>query len=229
MYLLYLDDSGTIGDPSCKHCIFAGFSLFETKTHWVEQDLEAIAQKYNLPPEIEFHGNPMRTGKGFWRKVPKVDREQAMLDVLNIIPQRARSISVFAAIAKKSACSGIDISEHMFTQVASRFDMMLGRLYQSQNKKERGLVIFDKNKSESRIQKMSHDFKSHGHKWGTLKNFAEVPLFLDSRASRLIQLADMVAYSLFRKYEANDNHFCSVFDKCYDAEGGIIHGLHELL
>lgn len=230
MYLLYLDDSGTISDPTCQFCIFAGFSLFETETHWVEQDIETIVQKYCLPPDVEFHGSPMRTGRGIWRKIPKTTREQAMLDILGIIPKR-RSIRVFAAVARKAVCSGIDISEHMFTQVASRFDMMLGRFYRNSNgkRKERGLIIFDKHKAESDIQKMAHDFKSQGHEWGKLKNFAEVPLFLDSRASRLIQLADMISYSLFRKYEANDDRFCRVFEKCYDAEGGVVHGLHERL
>ena len=40
-----------------------------------------------------------------------------------------------------------------------------------------------------------------------IPTYAEVPVFLDSKASRLIQLADLVAYALFRHHEHNDNRF----------------------
>ena len=36
----------------------------------------------------------------------------------------------------------------------------------------------------------------------------EVRLFVDSRASRLSQLADLEAYALFRKFEKQDWQFC---------------------
>jgi hypothetical protein len=55
---------------------------------------------------------------------------------------------------------------------------------------------------------------------------AEVPLFLDSKASRLIQLADLVAYAVFRNYERTDSQFYDVIRDRFDREGGVIHGLH---
>jgi len=54
----------------------------------------------------------------------------------------------------------------------------------------------------------------------------DVPVFLDSRASRLIQLADLVSYAIFRKYEHNDESLYSVIEGCFDAEGGVKHGLY---
>lgn len=51
-------------------------------------------------------------------------------------------------------------------------------------------------------------------------------MFLDSKASRLIQLADLVAFALFRAYEANDPMFYDVIRHCFDGEGGVEHGLY---
>ncbi|MEJ0057243.1 MAG: DUF3800 domain-containing protein [Bacteroidota bacterium] len=60
---------------------------------------------------------------------------------------------------------------------------------------------------ESTIQNLASNFRTIGHTWGILRNFSEVPLFLDSRASRLIQLADLIAYSTYRKYASNDDQY----------------------
>ncbi|MGN6231165.1 MAG: DUF3800 domain-containing protein [Trinickia sp.] len=38
-----------------------------------------------------------------------------------------------------------------------------------------------------------------------MRNLAEVPLFLDSKASRLIQMADIVAYWIFRYFQSGDS------------------------
>ena len=66
-----------------------------------------------------------------------------------------------------------------------------------------------------------------GNHWGnTLVNFAEVPLFLDSKMSRLIQLADLVAYALFRKYEFGDDSYSSIIQGCFDKDKGQEYGLY---
>jgi hypothetical protein len=71
MHLLYLDDSGTIGDPQTAHCLLAGFSIFETKTFWVEQEIDKIIEKHSLPSVMEFHASHIMAGKKAWRKRPK--------------------------------------------------------------------------------------------------------------------------------------------------------------
>jgi hypothetical protein len=51
-------------------------------------------------------------------------------------------------------------------------------------------------------------------------------MFIDSRASRLVQLADLIAYAMFRHYERGDSQFYDIFKHRFDAEGGIVHGHH---
>ncbi len=74
---------------------------------------------------------------------------------------------------------------------------------------------------------MARDFKSTGHTFGRLRNLAEVPVFIDSEASRLIQLADLVAYALFRHHEFNDSTYYDVIRNSFDSEGGVVHGLYH--
>ena len=87
-------------------------------------------------------------------------------------------------------------------------------------------MLFDKASTEKRLQSLAREFKYEGHTWGKIANYAEVPVFLDSKATRLIQLADLVAYAVFRKYEAGDDSFFNEIGDCYDSEGGVQHGLY---
>jgi hypothetical protein len=63
MHLLYLDESGSISDPCQRYFVLAGLSVFERSTHWIETELNAIAERFNPsdPYSIELHGSPMRT------------------------------------------------------------------------------------------------------------------------------------------------------------------------
>jgi len=120
----------------------------------------------------------------------------------------------------------LDPVEYAFEQLSSRFDLFLKRLHHRGNT-QRGLIILDKSTYETTIQNLATDFRTIGHTWDVLRNLSEVPLFLDSRASRLIQLADLVAYAAFREYEHADPQFFSLIRNRLDQEGGIVHGLFE--
>lgn len=231
MHLLYLDESGSVADPTQQHFVLAGVSVFERKTHWIESDLNGIATKFapQNPNTIELHGSPMRSGSDGWRNYPRNDRIQAIQDALRIaIANNAfkGGVRLFGAVVKKSAIPGIDPVEHVFEQISNRFDLFLKREYAKYKDPQRGLILFDKSSTEIRIQTLAREFKHSGHTWGQTKNYAEVPVFLDSKASRLIQLADLVAFALYRYHEANDNSFYDVIKNCFDSEGGVQHGLY---
>lgn len=230
MHLFYVDESGSVADPSQKYFVLAGVAIFERKTHWVEQDLNAIATKFDAvtPHNIELHGSPMRSGRDGWKAHPLADRLAAIKDALQhgVANHHPKGVRLFGAVVNKTALAGGDPVVHAFEQITSRFDMFLRRLYAKHNDPQRGIMVFDKSTTEQRIQTLARDFKYTGHSWGTTQSYAEVPLFLDSKASRLIQLADLVAYALFRNYEHGDSSFYDVIKDSFDAEGGVKHGLY---
>lgn len=229
MHLLYLDESGSVTDPNQRYFVLAGVSVFERKTHWIEQDLNAIAGRFapHDPYLVELHGSPMRSGRDGWKQFPLQDRLQAIKDALSAgVKSHPNGVRFFGAVIRKGAVAGTDPVEYAFQQLVSRFDLFLKRLYAKHNEAHRGLILFDKSSTEQRIQNLSREFKYTGHSWGKTVNYAEVPVFLDSKASRLIQLADLVAFALFRFHEHNDNSFYNIIKYCFDSEGGVEHGLY---
>jgi hypothetical protein len=230
MHLLYLDESGTVNDSNQKYFVLAGVSVFERQSYWISSELDKIASRFNPADyqSVELHGNPMFGGKKFWRQFSKEMRHQAIKDSLSILASSHPSNRVFACIVNKESIHPNDPVEFAFEQIASRFDNYLVGLHKK-NDPHRGVIIFDKSTYETTIQNLATDFRTLGHSWGVLRNLAEVPLFLNSRASRLIQLADLVAYSIFKAYEKNDVQFFNVFSNKLDKQGGFHHGLSEHL
>lgn len=143
-----------------------------------------------------------------------------------MVAEKHRKIRIFACVVPKGAFGDKDIITESFSQISSRFDMYLARIYAAEKQPARGVAIFDKSSTEKSIQHLARAFKETGHEYGKLRNFSEVPLFLDSKASRLIQLADLVAYAIFRKYERGDNEFFEIIENCFDRSNGRVHGLY---
>ena len=48
---------------------------------------------------------------------------------------------------------------------------------------------------------------------------------MDSVASRLIQIADLLAWAVWRRYEHNDARYFDLVVQRFDSEGGVMHGL----
>lgn len=155
--------------------------------------------------------------------MPTAQRIQVFYDALNVLGKAHVSNRVFAVAVRKDRAPKEPV-EYCVEQLCNRFDRYLQRLY-LKGDAQRGLILFDKHASESAIQNLARDFRTIGHSWGFVRNLAEVPVFLDSKASRLIQLADLVAYSVFRNFEHGDSQFYDLIKHRFDSEFGTIHGL----
>ena len=139
-----------------------------------------------------------------------------------------KKLRLFAAVIDKTSCQEEDdLTKMLFEQATSRFDHFLSRLNLKKRTtvKEKGILIVDRAKKELEIQRFALDFKHRGYTWGRLKNMAEVPLFLDSRSSRLIQLADLIAFSIYRFFEHGDADCYNIIRNNFDSVGGRCHGL----
>jgi hypothetical protein len=226
MYLLYLDDAGSVQNASDRHIVLAGIALFERQIHFLDKLLNELAAEIfpESPLELEFHASHMLSGKGIWRSMPKEKRRQLLAKGLAAADGLKGNWALFGAVIEKAAVSPDEPLEFAFEQLCSRFDKFLMRQYRRENV-QRGLLVLDKSTMETRLQRLARDFRHNGHRWGQLKNFVDVPFFVDSRAARAIQYADMVAYALWRKYEKDDPEFFQIIETAFDAEGGVRHGL----
>lgn len=225
MHLLYLDDSGSVGNKADSHIILAGIAVFERVPHWMSQALDVLAARVwpSDPESLEFRGADIFGGKKHWRGVPKETRQQTYRDALGVLASQPR-VRLFGAAVHKATISPEDPMEYAFEQVCNRFDRMLGRLYKSGDQ-QRGLIVLDESTYETSLQRLAVDFKTVGHRWGTMRNLAEVPLFVNSKATRMIQYADLIAYALRRYFEYGDDKYVSVIEHRFDGVGGVLHGL----
>lgn len=223
--LLYLDDSGSVQNRSDTHVILAGFACGERDPHWVGRDLDRIAERIwpDNPLGLEFRAADLFSGKKHWRGVGKAERRQAYLDALAALAAR-RTLRLFGAAMRRDACGVEDPLELGFEVLASRFDRMLGRFHKDGDT-QRGVIILDESAYETSLQNLTLNFRRAGHRWGKLHNLSEVPLFIDSRASRLIQAADLVAYALRRFYERGETEYLDIIKPRFDALGGRVLGL----
>lgn len=230
MHLLYLDESGHSHDPETQFFVLAGFSVFERSTHWLETAITPIAERFNPadPDAIEFHGSPMRGGSGSWKGYAPATRVQAVVDILSLLANPQLKLRVFASVIEKSTMAPDDILAASFENVAMQFDKYLGGMY-LRNDPQRGLVIFDKTSYEEKLQALSSVFKRRGHSLGKLRNFAEVPLFLDSKASRLIQMADLIAYWIFRYFQSGDDRGYKLIEPYFHRHREARHGFIKMV
>ena len=232
MHLLYLDDAGSVVNPDDKHFVLAGISVFERQAHWLQLELDRLAESMAdrlgtpTPETLEFHGNPIRKGNGWWRKMGSEERRSVIVDALLTARSLRGQWELFGVVVDKSILSSDDPIEYAFGQICSRFDQFLQRLYRSGDV-QRGLIILDKSSQETRLQSLATEFRTLGHQWGVTRNLVDVPLFVDSKATRLIQYADLVSYAIWRKFEQSDDEFFNVISSFFDREGGIVHGLHH--
>lgn len=144
MQLLYLDHSGNPDDPSQQHVVLAGLSIFERQTHWLSQEVDKIASRFNPadPSQVEIHASPMRSGRGEWRKFSVTERLVALADCYKLLATSISTTVLFGAVIEKGASNSNDLISDTFEQICSRFDQHLKYLHKRGNT-QRGIIVFD--------------------------------------------------------------------------------------
>jgi hypothetical protein len=232
MYLLYLDDSGSVANANEEYLVLGGVSVFERRTYFLSEELDQIAEKYDSvnPSSVEFHASEVFGGKSEpWKSLMRSERQQAIKDVLKTLADDHYGTFAFAVAVHKQSFPNNDPMEVAFEELCNRFDIFLkgenAKIDKSNH--HRGMIVLDESSYETTLQKLAVNFRKFGTRWGVTRNIAEVPLFVDSKASRIIQLADHVAYAVFRFYESNDmNYIKAILPKFHaDSVTKKIHGL----
>lgn len=229
MYIFYLDDSGSAPNPQEENFVLGGISVYERDTYYFTQKLDELASKIDSanPQGVEFHASEIFSGRTPpWNKYPKKeDRIDIIKNVLQIIKNSYQRNAAFACVIHKKSYKNRDPIEMAFEELCSRFTLHLSRLYSISRDQQKGIIVLDENSHETSLQKMATEFRCSGTRWGVIRDLAEVPLFVNSKASRLIQIADHIAYAVFRRYEAKDTSYLDIILPKFDSSGGVIHGL----
>jgi hypothetical protein len=230
MYLLYLDDSGSLGNTSEEYLVLAGIAVFNRQVHWLGTDLDQIEEACfgSLDEPVDFHASEIWARHAPWTGLDNDSARALIKRVLAVAaPGRPRRRPVlFGCAVRKDHYP--DTFACAYTRVVRAFDCFLTRLHSHEGHGYRGLVVMDKMSLEPQIQRLALDLKRFGCGRGQLYNLIDVPFFVNSRVSRMIQLADHVAYAVRRLYEVQDGTYFNVVSDRFDTDAGVVYGLIHL-
>ncbi len=213
-----------------EYFVLGGISVYEAQVDYFTRELEGLAASISPsnPSAIEFHASEIFSRrKPPWDGMGKDDVQGVIKAVLKLIADSYDSTRLFACAIHKDSFLGEDPVERCFEDVCKRFDLFLNRR-NSEGDRQRGLLILDRTTRETTLQGLSREFRSVGTRWGVVKHLADTPFFVDSRASRMIQVADLVAYAVFRRYNAADSQYFDLIASRFDSVENVVHGLAHL-
>lgn len=213
MYLFYIDESGDpFGWDKSDNFVLAGAAIHEGQVRRFSEQIDLIQQKYfpMISMPIELHASVIRSGKDRFRRMTIADREKLMTDISNIIKSaHFPNLILFATAIHVSAVrSGPQALRDCLEDICQRFNTFLVRQCNA-GYIDKGLLIMDRSGRETRVRELMDEFRKSGTKYGHLGNVIDVPYFADSKHTRMLQLADFIAFAFGRYLNASDR---SLFD-----------------
>lgn len=231
MFLLHFDESG----PGADHLyVVGGIVAHEHDTWRLAMETEALARR--LPAGLagaELHADHIRHGRKDWRRLAPRQRDAVLTEVAHLMlsgpTARRRRPRFMAAVSRGHTADG----SGPFDPVYETFFTLGDDLARRGGYRDRLLAVGDANgRLEHRLQNLvssrqtpaSNASRGNAQFW---QAYAEVPIFLDSHASRLVQLADFVANAVYRFYLHGDDWLFRLllpgFGFAGDAPSGLRH------
>lgn len=232
MYLLYVDESG-LPKRGSAYYVLAGLAVHEENAYPLARSLDRIQRSCVNPPddELELHASHIWAGRKEWSHIDGASRRRLMTEVLGCLGSwkstHGRSPIFFAIALHKRSFLGRQAPQLAHEHLLRRFDLFLSRLHQ-QGESHRSLVICDESSHEKVIQSSALKWKLGGDP-GRLNGLVEVPLYVDSRSSRLVQAVDFVAWATYQYYEFGHEQWLNLVHDRFDASDGVQHGVTHLV
>lgn len=122
---------------------------------------------------------------------------------------------------------GRSIDEQAFEQLVSRFEQYLKNTAR-QHTDNYGLIVHDNNQTVARKHtQLMHSFHEKGTLWTSVKKIIETPLFVDSKLTGMVQIADLCCYALRRFCENGERDLFDLIFTRADQVGGKILGVRH--
>ncbi|MHB1023661.1 MAG: DUF3800 domain-containing protein [Acidobacteriaceae bacterium] len=120
-----------------------------------------------------------------------------------------------------------NIDQQAFEQVVSRFERYLTNINNSESQNY-GLLVHDNNETVARKHtQLMRRFHAQGTLWTRVERIIEAPLFVDSKLTRMVQVADLCSYALRRYLENSETE---LFQKLFvraDRVGNTVVGMRH--
>lgn len=221
MQLFFLDESGTPPSPDkCRdrYFVVGGLVIPDGVWHKIRDELVGMKVRRGIVGELKWRyfaptnddaANPMRA-------MEQSTRNEIRAELYKIICG-VRSIKAIACVASISACyewphvqNADDLYHFTYKPLSERFQYHLQDISRTVGRPEPGIIVADHRgaKSDARFRS-AHENLLRPDRIATsnYSNLVESLFFLPSDTSIGIQLADMVAGAVWRKFEKNDDYW----------------------
>ena len=120
------------------------------------------------------------------------------------------------------------IYQDAFYQLVTRFQMFLDFRGKHSGEKLHGMLVCDNNESiNKKLTQLMRTFHQQGTFWRDINNIIETPLFVDSSLTSMIQVADLVCYTIRRFFDNNERAlFCMLYPRVDRVKGQLVGGRH---
>jgi hypothetical protein len=232
MFLLYLDDSGSASNANEEYLVLGGVCVSEHQVNDLTHQLDQIACRVvpSDPDLIEFHASEIFSGRiDPWKGMrDRTERQRIMQDVLGVIANAQHPACAIACADHKQSFTGRDPMEIAFEELSVWFDSFLRIRHQECGEDQKGMIFLDESTCETSLRQFARDFRRRGVAANLSRYVVDVPHFVQSHTTRCVQLADHIAYSVFRYYHAKDmNYLSTVLDR-FQSDGRVLQGLRHL-
>lgn len=213
MYLCYIDESGTPEVPgTSSHFVLLGIAIPINKWKDYESSIVKIKEKYDLAGK-EIHTAFMlrrfieQDKIQNFEKLSYKEREDFILEIAKQIGRWANA-RIFAECIDKSHYNQTksqysSINHQAFEQLVSRFETYLKIATKNLGYKQFGLLIHDNNQTvERKHTEMMTRYQETGTLWTSINGIIETPLFVDSKLTSMVQIADLCSYVLRSQHQS---------------------------
>ena len=214
MYLSYLDESGA--HSRARHFVLAGVAIHENSTYWATAELDRLQTRYfpDLDDSVRFHAALLRAPDGATVEAPfdrldSATRRRLLRDLYAVL-QRMHGALFAVAIEKSALPEGDDPYERAVEEILPRFDRFIRRRYHQRGQRNRGMVIIATSQHQRRLAEDVRRLVNDGTRHGPIHNVLDIPAFMLSKHNRLLQIADLVANTVYGRYE---NGHAKQFDR----------------
>ena len=230
MQILFIDESGTAPPPNKKvpYFILGGVIIPDSVWRQIKHQLDKIKKENKIQGEIKWrYFAPTNDDKdNSLSHLSQESKDRVRVDIFSILTSR-RSVKILSVVTSvpsayraESVNNSDELYQFTYKPITERFQYYLQDLERESGQPTNGIIVCDHRgpRNDKGLQALHHkllyDNDNPDH-YSSYKNLIEGLFLAPSHWSVGIQLADMVAGAIYRKFHASDDRFFNLIESSF--------------